>query len=90
MDLYDVDRHRRHVPVSVRLLPARVYVFVFWSNLREEGKVKGELGVRRVETVMEFVFIDFSVSKSSPSPRTLTSVEYFNGLGTKERRARVE
>ncbi len=44
MDLYDVDRHRRHVPVSVRLLPIHVYVFVFRSNLWEEGKVQRELG----------------------------------------------
>ena len=58
-----------------------------------KGKVQRELGAWRVETVEEFFLFDFqdvSVSKSSLNPRALISAVYFNGLGKKERRARVE
>jgi hypothetical protein len=54
------------------------------------GKVQRELGAWRVETVKDFFFInsqDVSVLKSGLNLRALI---YFNGLGKKERRARIE
>jgi hypothetical protein len=91
--LYDVDRHRRHAPVSVIMLPVRVYVFVLRSNPWGERKGAARIGrmaTRNSQGEFFYLFQDVSVLKSSLNPRALISAVYFNVLGKKERRARVE
>ena len=63
--LYDVDRHRRHVLVSVILLPVSVYVFVLRSNPWGGRKDAARIGrMARRNSQGDFFYLIYKMSQS--------------------------